>query len=208
MLSFVSRQHWKRNSFLLLMGSFTITRLLWGGAGGVSNTRLLHAWRAAASSILLQASSEWCRESLRWLPPRNQVMAPPHEWLPWYLRGRVLSAQPWEASPPSPVLWFSLLQWGLYLSPGVSGYPLYLLFLFFFCIVPFTSFFIGVEFLCNVVLISVVQRSELVLCIHISPPSWTSLPPLSPTHRGHHGALSWAPCAPQQVLTSSLFCTW
>ena len=33
----------------------------------------------------------------------------------------------------------------------------------------------------NVVLVSAVQ-SELVICIHISPPCWTSLPPHPPSH--------------------------
>ena len=88
-----------------------------------------------------------------------------------------------SGSPFSSEVFISVL--GLVATPYICYF-----YFFFFCIVPFTSFFIGVEFLCNVVLISVVQRSELILCIHISPPSWTSLPPLSPTHRGHHGALS------------------
>ena len=38
-------------------------------------------------------------------------------------------------------------------------------------------FLIGVELLYNVVLVSSVQQSESTICIPISPPSWTSLPP-------------------------------
>ena len=53
-------------------------------------------------------------------------------------------------------------------------------------------------------LVSAVQQSESTLCIHISFPSWTSLPPppTYPTPLGHHRALSWAPCAIQQLPTS------
>ena len=36
--------------------------------------------------------------------------------------------------------------------------------------------------LSNFVLVSAVQRSESALCIHISPPSWTSLLPTNPLH--------------------------
>ena len=43
-------------------------------------------------------------------------------------------------------------------------------------------------------------------------PSLLDLPPAAPrphrTHLGHHRALSWAPCAIQQVPTSHLFYTW
>ena len=41
-------------------------------------------------------------------------------------------------------------------------------------------FLIGVQLLYNVVLVSAVQQSESAICIHISPPSWTSLPPHTP----------------------------
>ena len=37
--------------------------------------------------------------------------------------------------------------------------------------------FTGVKLIYNVVLVSAVQRSESAICIPISPPSWTSLPP-------------------------------
>ena len=39
----------------------------------------------------------------------------------------------------------------------------------------FIYFLIGVKLFYNVVLASAVQRSESAICIHISPPSWTSL---------------------------------
>ena len=41
---------------------------------------------------------------------------------------------------------------------------------------------------CNAVLVSSVQRSHSTICIHISPPSSSYLPPNSPhlTHLGHH----------------------
>ena len=50
------------------------------------------------------------------------------------------------------------------------------------------------------------KRRESAICIHISPPSWTSLPPHShpacyPTTLGHH-------CAIQRVLTSYRFYIW
>ena len=41
-------------------------------------------------------------------------------------------------------------------------------------------FFIGVLLLYNGVLVSAVQQSESAIRIHISPPSWISLPPRSP----------------------------
>ena len=33
----------------------------------------------------------------------------------------------------------------------------------------------------NVVLVSAIQQSESAVCIHVTPPTWTSLPPLPPT---------------------------
>ena len=67
-------------------------------------------------------------------------------------------------------------------------------------------FSIGVELLYNVVLVSAVQWSESAVRIHMSPPSWASLPPPPhPTPLGHHRALSWAPCAIQKLPTSYLF---
>ena len=41
----------------------------------------------------------------------------------------------------------------------------------------YSFYLIGIYLLYNVVLVSAVQRSESAICIHISPPSWTSLPP-------------------------------
>ena len=47
-------------------------------------------------------------------------------------------------------------------------------------------------------LISAIQRSESAICMHVSPPSGTSLQPqASASHLGHHRA----PCAWQQVPT-------
>ena len=49
------------------------------------------------------------------------------------------------------------------------------------------------------------------ISIHISPPSWASIPPAPhTTPLGHHRAPSWAPCIIQQVPTSYLFhtCRW
>ena len=37
----------------------------------------------------------------------------------------------------------------------------------------FNFFFIGVQLLYNVALLSAVQQSESAVCIHVSPPSWT-----------------------------------
>ena len=52
---------------------------------------------------------------------------------------------------------------------------------------------IKVLLLYNVVLISALQGSESAVCLHISPPSWTSSTPHTHTHPttpGHHTALS------------------
>ena len=51
--------------------------------------------------------------------------------------------------------------------------------------------FIGVQLLYNVVLVSAVQQSESAICIHTSPFF------RSPSHVGHHRALSRVPCAIQ-----------
>ena len=51
----------------------------------------------------------------------------------------------------------------------------------------------------NVVLVSTVQQSESVMCIHISPLISVSF------HLGHHRASSRVPCAIQQILISYLF---
>ena len=64
--------------------------------------------------------------------------------------------------------------------------------------------FIGVKLLFNVMLVSTVQQCESAICVHLSPPAWSSFP-LShhyPTLLAHHRALSWAPCALQQLPTS------
>ena len=44
----------------------------------------------------------------------------------------------------------------------------------------FLNFFIGVELLYNVVLVSTVQQSESAIRRHISPPFWISFPLRSP----------------------------
>ena len=61
-------------------------------------------------------------------------------------------------------------------------------------------FLIGVSSLYNVVLVSAVQLSESGICVHISFPSWASLP-YHPTHLGHHKAQSWASFALQKIPT-------
>ena len=64
----------------------------------------------------------------------------------------------------------------------------------------FYFIFIGVCLVCNIVLVSAVQQSESTICIHTSPPSWTSVTPTPhPTPLVHNRVLSWAPCAIQQV---------
>ena len=40
-----------------------------------------------------------------------------------------------------------------------------------------------------------IQQRESAMCLHVSPPSWTSFhPPSYPTPLGRHGAWGWAPC--------------
>ena len=42
---------------------------------------------------------------------------------------------------------------------------------------------------------SAIHQRESAVCIHVSPPSWTSFSPLILSHPlGHHGARGWAPC--------------
>ena len=43
------------------------------------------------------------------------------------------------------------------------------------------------------------------MCIHRSPPSWTSLPTPHPTHLGHHRALGWAPWPVEQLPIAICF---
>ena len=75
---------------------------------------------------------------------------------------------------------------GLCFCPTLCLFPLYL---------NWILFFIGIELLYNAVLVSVVQGSESAICIHISPPSWTSLPYPHSTHLGRHQAPSRTSCA-------------
>ena len=63
------------------------------------------------------------------------------------------------------------------------------------------SSFIGIKLLYNVVLVSAVQWSgQPYACMYLLP-LWTSFP--HPNHLDHHRALSWGPCAIQQLPTSS-----
>ena len=48
--------------------------------------------------------------------------------------------------------------------------------------------------------VSDVQWSESAIYMHISPPSWDSLPPSYSTSIGHQKVPSWIPCAIQQLL--------
>ena len=66
--------------------------------------------------------------------------------------------------------------------------------------VGFFFFFNWGILLYNVVLLSAVQQGESSICIDISPPSWP-LPSPTPCHLSHYRALSWVPCAMQQVPT-------
>ena len=60
---------------------------------------------------------------------------------------------------------------------------------------------IGAQLLYNVVLVSPLQQSESVICIHIFPLFWISFPSRSLQR------LSRVPCTTQQVLISYLFYT-
>ena len=62
--------------------------------------------------------------------------------------------------------------------------------------ISISNFFIKIQLLCNVMLVSAVQWSKSVMCIHISPPSRASLSAHPhPTHLGHHRARGWTSCA-------------
>ena len=65
--------------------------------------------------------------------------------------------------------------------------------------------FTGIKLLYNVVPVSVVQWSQSAICMHISPPSWSSLLPPHPSHLGHQRALNWASCVVWQVPTIFFF---
>ena len=60
----------------------------------------------------------------------------------------------------------------------------------------FTYLFIliGGKLFHNVVLVPAIQKHESATRIHISPPSWASLPPLDLILLGHHRASGWGPC--------------
>ena len=58
-------------------------------------------------------------------------------------------------------------------------------------------------------LVSAVHQHEAAIGIHVSPRSWTSLPPPShPTSLGGHSSPGWAPCIKQQIPTGCPFHTW
>lgn len=139
----------------------------------------------------MAAASPYPSEGCRWITQMASYQKPSRplslNGFPGILEVEFLPAQPWETSPPPPVL-CCLFPGRLLSSPGVSGYPLYLLFPFF----ALTSFFFyWSRILCNVVLISVVQRSELISCIHISTFLTSCLPSALPIVSSR--ALSWAP---------------
>ena len=74
-------------------------------------------------------------------------------------------------------------------APPGKFYPSlnYHFFLFFFSI--------GRYLLYNIALVSAVRQHELATGIHMSPPSWTSLPSPTPSHPSRFNrALGWAPC--------------
>ena len=66
-------------------------------------------------------------------------------------------------------------------------------------------FFIEVYLFYSVMLASAVQWSESAMCMYVCPPSWTSLSTPNLMHLGHHGAVSWASWASQQLPASCPF---
>ena len=64
------------------------------------------------------------------------------------------------------------------------------------------------NWLYNIVFVSAIYQHESATGVHISPPSWTSLPPPIPSHPtplGCHRAPGWASCVIQQI---PLFSVW
>jgi len=53
---------------------------------------------------------------------------------------------------------------------------------------PKYLFLIGGELLCNIVLVSAIHQYESAIGIHVSSPSWTSLPPPTPSLGCHRAA--------------------
>ena len=52
------------------------------------------------------------------------------------------------------------------------------------------------------------NNAKSAIIMHTVPSSWASLLLPHPSPLGNHRAPSWAPCFPQQLLTSYLFYTW
>ena len=189
MLSLVSRQHWKRNSYLFLMCSFHHYQapLRWGRWGKwhfqhqapacMEGSCLLHTSSGIFRTMQVNHSDGFLSGTKLW--PLSI------DGFPGILEGRVLAAQPWNLLH-HPLFTGCPFSSGVFISVlGLVSAP-YICYFYFFLVFLLPLFLIGVEFLCNVVLISVVQRSELVLCIHVPPPSWTSLPSNPhPTPLGH-----------------------
>ena len=93
--------------------------------------------------------------------------------------------------------WFNPSLNSFFFNHQVYLLYIYLSFIFYWKIIALRRF---VSFCCTTMWIS--------YSIHISFSSWSSLPPTHLTALGHHRALSWAPCAIQQLPTSYLFYLW
>ena len=87
-----------------------------------------------------------------------------------------------------------ILQIGVGITSTICWYPSILLFL--------SYSFIEVYLFCSGMLASAVQWGESVMCMCICPPSWTSFSTPQPHASRSSRALSWAPCAFQQLPTS------
>ena len=79
---------------------------------------------------------------------------------------------------------------------------------------PIDHFYVSFEeiaisssaYLCNIVVLvsaTAIQQQESAINLYAAPPSWVSLPSSHPFSPGHHRTPDWAPCATQQLITSS-----